>query len=64
MRPGRKAYRSPPTGAEVKDTWIYISTPPCLHDKVLKYRDNLAFFFSVLANVWEISKKFFYGNPT
>jgi hypothetical protein len=27
-RPGREAYHSPPTSAEVKKTWIYTSTPP------------------------------------
>jgi hypothetical protein len=27
-RPGREAYHSPPTIAEVKNTWIYISIPP------------------------------------
>jgi hypothetical protein len=27
-RPGREADHSPPTGAEVKNTWIYTSTPP------------------------------------
>jgi hypothetical protein len=27
-RPGREADHSPPTNAEVKNTWIYASTPP------------------------------------
>jgi hypothetical protein len=27
-RPGREADYSPPTDAEVKKTWVYISTPP------------------------------------
>jgi hypothetical protein len=27
-RPGREADRSPPASAEVKNTWIYTSTPP------------------------------------
>jgi hypothetical protein len=27
-RPGREAVRSPPISAEVKNTWIYTSTPP------------------------------------
>jgi hypothetical protein len=27
-RPGREADHSPPTSAEVKNTWIYTSTPP------------------------------------
>jgi hypothetical protein len=27
-RPGREAHQSPPTSAKVKNTWIYISTPP------------------------------------
>jgi hypothetical protein len=27
-RPGREANHSPPTSAEVKNTWFYISTPP------------------------------------
>jgi hypothetical protein len=29
-RPGREADQSPPTSAEVKKTWIYISTPQCI----------------------------------
>jgi hypothetical protein len=36
-RPGREADHSPPTSAEVKNTWIYTSTPPIrLHGFVLK----------------------------
>jgi hypothetical protein len=27
-RPGREADHSPPTSAEVKEMWIYTSTPP------------------------------------
>jgi hypothetical protein len=27
-RPGREADQSPPASAEVKKTWVYISTPP------------------------------------
>jgi hypothetical protein len=27
-RPGREADHSPPTSAEVKNTWIYTPTPP------------------------------------
>jgi hypothetical protein len=35
-RPGREADHSPPTSAEVKNTWIYISTLPIrLHGVVL-----------------------------
>jgi hypothetical protein len=34
QRPGREAAHSP-TNAEVKKTWIYISTSPCLHGVVL-----------------------------
>jgi hypothetical protein len=35
-RPGREADHSPPSSAEVKNTWSYISTPPiCLHGVVL-----------------------------
>jgi hypothetical protein len=29
-RPGREAGHSPPASAEVKNTWTYTSTPPCL----------------------------------
>jgi hypothetical protein len=29
-RPGREADHSPPTSAEVKNTWIYTPTPPCV----------------------------------
>jgi hypothetical protein len=36
-RPGREADRSPPSNAEVKNAWSYISTPPMrLHAMVLK----------------------------
>jgi hypothetical protein len=31
-RPVHGADHSPPTSAEVKKTWNYTSTPPCLHD--------------------------------
>jgi hypothetical protein len=27
-RPGREAYHSPPTSAEIRKMWIYTSTPP------------------------------------
>jgi hypothetical protein len=30
-RPEREADHSPPTSAKVKKTWIYKSTPSCLH---------------------------------
>jgi hypothetical protein len=26
--PGRQSYHSPPTNVKIKNTWIYISTPP------------------------------------
>jgi hypothetical protein len=29
-RPGHETGHSPPTSAEVKNTWIYTSTPPCV----------------------------------
>ncbi|PNF15380.1 hypothetical protein B7P43_G00977, partial [Cryptotermes secundus] len=29
-RPGRETDHSPPTSAEVKKTWIYTPTPPCV----------------------------------
>jgi hypothetical protein len=44
-RPGREADHSPPISAEVKKTWVYISTPAyafialCL----IKHRDNFTF---------------------
>jgi hypothetical protein len=28
LSPGREADHSPPSSAEVKETWIYTSTPP------------------------------------
>jgi hypothetical protein len=35
-RPGREADHSPPSSAEVKNTWSFTSTPPmCLHGVVL-----------------------------
>jgi hypothetical protein len=34
-RPGREADHSPPISAEVKNTWIYTSTPQCFHGVVL-----------------------------
>jgi hypothetical protein len=34
-QPGLEADHSPPTSADVKKTWIYTSTPPCLYGIVL-----------------------------
>jgi hypothetical protein len=49
-RPGREAYHSPPSSAEVKDAWSYTSTPPIgLHGVVLilkKHWDNFTFTFT------------------
>jgi hypothetical protein len=33
-RPGREADHSPPTSAEVKNTWLYTSTPPYVYISV------------------------------
>jgi hypothetical protein len=48
-RPGREADQSPPSSAEVKNAWSYISTPPIhLHGVVIvKHRDSFTFTFSV-----------------
>jgi hypothetical protein len=40
-RSGREAYHSPPTSAEVKNTWIYTSTHSVMN------RDNFAFTLPV-----------------
>jgi hypothetical protein len=37
-RPGHEAGRSPPTSDEVKNTWIYSSTPP---DVCIKHTGNI-----------------------
>jgi len=43
-RPGREDGCSPPSGAEVKNTWCYASTPHMrLHGVVLKHRENFTF---------------------
>jgi hypothetical protein len=34
-QPGRDANHTPPSSAEVKNTWICTSTPSCLHGIVL-----------------------------
>jgi hypothetical protein len=38
---GCEADHSPPTSAEVKNTWVYISTPPYVFmAQIAKHRDN------------------------
>jgi hypothetical protein len=47
---GREAAHSPPSSAEVKNEWNYISTPPIHHGVVLserKHRDNFTFTFQL-----------------
>jgi hypothetical protein len=45
-RQGHEADHSPPTSAEVKKTWTYTSTPPCLQGMCLvKHSDNFTFYF-------------------
>jgi hypothetical protein len=43
--PGREADHSPPSCAEVKDAWSYISTPQYVFTAwcLVKYRDNFTF---------------------
>jgi hypothetical protein len=44
-RLGREADYTPPTSDEVKETWIYTSTPPYIFKAELlaKHRNNLTF---------------------
>jgi hypothetical protein len=44
-RPGREADHSPPTSAEVKNSWGYTSIPPLVFmaGRLVKHRDNLTF---------------------
>jgi hypothetical protein len=48
-RPGREADHSPPSSAEIKEMWIYTSTPtPSWHSaELVKHRDN----FTLRANL-------------
>jgi hypothetical protein len=51
-RPGREADHSPPSSAEVKNSWSYISAPPVrLHSVVLslkkKHKNNFTFTFTL-----------------
>jgi hypothetical protein len=45
-RPGREAYHSPPSSAEVKNAWSYTSTPQyaCMAWCLVKHRDNFTFY--------------------
>jgi hypothetical protein len=44
-RSGRDAYHSPPSGATVKNSWTYTSSPPCAFTGwcIIKNRDNFTF---------------------
>jgi hypothetical protein len=45
-RPGREAAHSPPSSAEVKNAWSYISTPPIrLHGVVLSYAQGQLYLY-------------------
>jgi hypothetical protein len=50
-RPGREADNTPPSTAEIKNAWNYISTPPYILMAwyLVKYRDN--FTFTLLRNL-------------
>jgi hypothetical protein len=47
-RPAREADHSPPTSAEVKKTWISISTPPYafMAQCLIKHRGNFTFYLT------------------
>jgi hypothetical protein len=42
-RPGREADDSPPSNAEVKNVWSYISTPQYVFMALVKYKDNFTY---------------------
>jgi hypothetical protein len=48
-RPGREAYHSLPSNAEVKNAWCCISTLPCVFIAwcLIKYREYFTFTFTV-----------------
>jgi hypothetical protein len=37
-----------PSGAEVKNTWSYISIPPFMAWSLVKHRDNFTFYLYIL----------------
>jgi hypothetical protein len=43
-RPGREAYHSPPSSAEVKNGWSCTSTPPIRHGVVLNEAQGQLYF--------------------
>jgi hypothetical protein len=49
-RPGRESDHSPPSSAEVKNSWSYTSVPdtPSWRDAQLKHRDNFTFTLLLL----------------
>jgi hypothetical protein len=50
-RPGREGDHSPPTSAEAKKIWMYISTPPyafMAYAQLVKHRDNFTFTLFLL----------------
>jgi hypothetical protein len=57
MPPWREAYHSPPTSGNVKNTWIYTSTPHTslsLSDSLLKHKDSFLF---VKAMWWRLQQR-------
>jgi hypothetical protein len=53
-RPGREADHSPPTSANVKNTWIHTSTPPYAFKRsayLVKHRDTFTFTFMMTSVV-------------
>jgi hypothetical protein len=48
-RPRHEADYSPPSSAEVKNTWSYTSTPPYVFMAwcLVKYRDNFTLYFTI-----------------
>jgi hypothetical protein len=52
-RPGHEADHSPPTSAEVKNAWSYISTPLYVFMAwcLVKHRDNFTFTFVWIGNL-------------
>jgi hypothetical protein len=70
-RPGREADHSPPSSAEVKNTWSYTSTPPIrLHGVVLSSTQGQLYFYIIIIIIiiiinhtpsWKRNMQYFIG---
>jgi hypothetical protein len=61
-QPGREADNSPPTSVDVKNIWIYTSTPhtPSWHSaSLVNHRDKLNFLYQAISSVTKITASSF-----